>query len=121
MESTAVDAATLGAGAGEDDGALVCPHFHAAVELLGRRWTGAIIAALLQEGPLRFRRLAAGIPDLSDRLLAQRLRELEAHGMVTRRELRGGPVGVEYELTPKGRDLDAAVAEVTRWARHWLD
>jgi DNA-binding HxlR family transcriptional regulator len=94
-----------------------CPLYHDAVELIGRRWTGAILAVLLQTGPLRFREIGQAVPDLSDRLLAERLRELEARGLIERTEL---GVGVQYALTDMGRDLDAAVCELRRWARRWL-
>jgi DNA-binding HxlR family transcriptional regulator len=94
-----------------------CPLYHDAVELIGRRWTGAILAVLLETGPLRFRQIAQAVPDLSDRLLAERMRELETRGLVTRTELE---VGVEYALTEMGRDLDAAVTELRSWARRWL-
>jgi DNA-binding HxlR family transcriptional regulator len=94
-----------------------CPLYHDAVELIGRRWTGAILAVLLEAGPLRFRQIAQAVPDLSDRLLSERMRELEARGLVERTEL---DVGVQYELTDMGRDLDAAVGELRSWARRWL-
>jgi DNA-binding HxlR family transcriptional regulator len=94
-----------------------CPHYHDAVELIGRRWTGAILAVLLEGGPLRFGQIAAAVPDLSDRLLSERMRELEARGIVARTEL---DVGVQYELTAMGRDLDNAVCELRRWAQRWL-
>ncbi len=94
-----------------------CPHYHDAVELIGRRWTGAILAVLLEGGPMRFGQIATAVPDLSDRLLSERMRELEARGLVQRTEL---DVGVQYELTAMGRDLDAAVAELRRWAQRWL-
>jgi len=94
-----------------------CPLYHDAVELIGRRWTGAILAVLLEAGPLRFRQIAAAVPDLSDRLLAERMRELEARGLVVRTEL---DVGVQYALTDMGRDLDRAVRELRAWAQRWL-
>jgi DNA-binding HxlR family transcriptional regulator len=94
-----------------------CPLYHDAVELIGRRWTGAILAVLLETGPLRFRQIAQAVPDLSDRLLAERMRELEARGLVQRTELE---VGVQYALTEMGRDLDTAVAELRGWAQRWL-
>ena len=72
---------------------------------------------LQETGPLRFRQIAQAVPDLSDRLLAERMRELETRGLVTRTELE---VGVEYALTEMGRDLDAAVTELRAWARRWL-
>ena len=96
----------------------VCPHYHAAVELIGRRWTGAILAALT-DGPLRFAELAHSIPGLSDRLLSQRLKELEEEGLVERAVHSGTPVRVDYTLTEKGSALEPALSELRRWARHW--
>ncbi|HEX3607495.1 MAG TPA: helix-turn-helix domain-containing protein [Candidatus Dormibacteraeota bacterium] len=95
-----------------------CPRFHHAVELIGRRWTGAIVRVLLR-GPHRFSELAGAVPGLSERLLSQRLRELEAEGLVVRRVIPGPPVGVEYELTAAGRELEAVVTAVTAWAHQW--
>ena len=82
----------------------VCPHFHAAIELIGKRWTGAIVCALTEQ-PLRFGELAKAVPGLSDRLLSQRLRELEEEGLVEREVEDGTPVRVTYSLTEKGADL----------------
>jgi DNA-binding HxlR family transcriptional regulator len=96
----------------------VCPHFHAAIELIGKRWTGAILSALT-ERPLRFGELAKAVPGLSDRLLSQRLRELEDEGLVERVVEPGTPVRVTYSLTPKGADLGPAIAELRSWARRW--
>jgi DNA-binding HxlR family transcriptional regulator len=95
-----------------------CPRFHHAVELIGRRWTGAIVRVLLQ-GPRRFSELAGAVPGMSERLLAQRLRELEAEGLVVRRVLHGPPVGVEYELTHAGHELQAVVTALAEWAHRW--
>jgi DNA-binding HxlR family transcriptional regulator len=61
-----------------------CPYFHQAVELIGRRWTGAILEILMQGGSLRFSTIAAAVPDLSDRMLSDRLKELEAYALVER-------------------------------------
>ncbi|MBV9279636.1 MAG: helix-turn-helix transcriptional regulator [Chloroflexi bacterium] len=96
-----------------------CPRYHHAIELIGRRWTGAILRVLFG-GPRRFNELLASIPGLSDRLLAERLRELEAEGVVTRRVLAGPPVRVEYELTEAGRDLEGAVKAIASWAERWI-
>jgi DNA-binding HxlR family transcriptional regulator len=96
----------------------VCPHFHAAIELLGKRWTGAIVSALT-EGPLRFGELCKAVPGLSDRLLSQRLRELEEAGVVEREVEPGTPVRVRYSLTEKGADLRPAISELRAWARRW--
>ena len=96
----------------------VCPHFHAAIELIGKRWTGAIVSALI-EGPLRFGELARAVPGLSDRLLSQRLRELEEEGLVRREVEPGTPVRVTYSLTEKGADLGPTMQELRAWARRW--
>ena len=97
----------------------LCPRFHHAIELIGRRWTGAIIQVLMA-GPHRFAELRAAVPGLSERLLVQRLRELHTEGLVDRHVLPGPPVGVEYELTAAGHDLQAAMSAVGRWATKWL-
>src|SRR5260370_42653154 len=78
-----------------------CPRFHHAVELIGRRWTGAIVRVMLQ-GPHRFSELAAAVPGISERLLSQRLRELEAEGLVVRRGLPRPPPRAGHELPPGG-------------------
>src|SRR5947207_14411802 len=103
-----------------DSGAeTVCPYFHQAVELVGKRWTGAVVDALLP-GPRRFCEIAQAIPQISDRLLSIRLRELEAEGIVERQVLDGTPVRVEYALSGKGRALEPARHELGSWAREWL-
>jgi DNA-binding HxlR family transcriptional regulator len=96
----------------------VCPHFHAAIELIGKRWTGAIVCALT-ERPLRFGELAKAIPGLSDRLLSQRLRELEEEGLVAREVEAGSPVRVTYSLTEAGTELRPAIVELRTWAQRW--
>lgn len=96
----------------------VCPHFHDAIELIGKRWTGAIVFALT-EGPLRFGELAKAVPGLSDRLLSNRLRELEREGLVERRVEAGSPVHVTYALTEVGAELRPAIAELKAWAKRW--
>jgi DNA-binding HxlR family transcriptional regulator len=100
------------------EGEAVCPQFHAAIELVGRRWTGAILAALA-EGPMRFGELGRAVPGLSDRLLSQRLRELEEADLLERAVEPGSPVRVTYELSPKGADLKPVLAELKAWAQRW--
>src|SRR5688572_13415653 len=95
-----------------------CPAYHRAVELIGRRWTGAILRALLS-GVRRFNELAAAVPGLSDRMLSERLRELEAEGVITRSVIPETPVRVEYSLTVKGRGLESVVRAVADWAESW--
>lgn len=98
--------------------AKVCPDFHAAVELVGRRWAGAILWAL-SERPHYFAELCAAVPGMSDRLLSTRLRELEAEGLVERSVHPGAPARVSYALTEKGRALEPALRELRDWARSW--
>jgi DNA-binding HxlR family transcriptional regulator len=95
-----------------------CPKYHRAVELIGRRWTGAILRALMT-GVSRFGELSATVPGLSDRMLAERLKELELAGVVTRTVIPDTPVRVEYSLSAKGRDLEAVIAAVSDWAERW--
>jgi len=96
-----------------------CPHYHRAVELIGGRWTGAVLRALLS-GVKRFTDLTETIPGLSDRMLSQRLKELEAEGIVVRTVIPETPVRVEYSLTEKGRALQTAIEAVSGWADQWL-
>jgi len=98
--------------------AKVCPDFHAAVELVGRRWAGAILWAL-SERPHYFADLSTAVPGMSDRLLSTRLRELEAEGLVERSVHAGAPARVSYALTEKGRALEPALRELRAWARAW--
>jgi DNA-binding HxlR family transcriptional regulator len=95
-----------------------CPRFHGAVELIGRRWTGAILRAMMT-GINRFSDLSAAIPGLSDKMLSERLKELEAQGVVTRRVIPETPVRVEYALTDKGRALQDVVQALSDWAERW--
>lgn len=96
-----------------------CPAYHRAVELIGRRWSGAVVRALLS-GATRFSEIVALIPGLSDRLLSERLKELEAEGIVTRTVIPETPVRVEYGLTEKGRALGDVVESISLWAESWL-
>lgn len=96
-----------------------CPHYERAVEVLGRRWTGLIVRALLG-GRTRFSEFTASIPGLSDRLLSERLKELEAEGIVTRCVSTETPVRVDYRLTEKGKALAGVVEAISTWADHWV-
>ena len=96
----------------------VCPNFHAAIELIGKRGTGAILCALI-ERPMRYGELGKAVPGLSDRLLSQRLRELEDDGLVERQVEAATPVRVTYSLTVSGRELDPALSEIKAWAKRW--
>jgi DNA-binding HxlR family transcriptional regulator len=96
-----------------------CPLYHEAVELVGRRWTGAILRVLM-DGSLRFSEIAQAVPELSDRLLSERMKELEARGIVERKVISGPPLRVEYSLSQMGRELEPALAEIQHWANRWL-
>jgi DNA-binding HxlR family transcriptional regulator len=97
----------------------LCPRFHVAVELIGGRWTGAIINRLLS-GRARFNELRAAVPEISDRMLSERLRALETEGLVTRTVVPETPVRVEYELTSKGRGLQESLDAIGKWASRWI-
>ncbi|MBA4179174.1 MAG: MarR family transcriptional regulator [Anaerolinea sp.] len=97
-----------------------CPKFQAAVELLGRRWTGAIVRTLLG-GSVRFGDILHRVPGLSDRLLSERLRELEGEGIVSRTVFPEVPVRIEYRLTEKGRELQRIIEAVDTWAGKWTE
>jgi DNA-binding HxlR family transcriptional regulator len=96
----------------------VCQHFQRAAELLGKRWNTQIIRVLLG-GTSRFTDLRAAVPAISDTLLSDRLKELEAEGIVTREVTPSTPVRIDYRLTEQGRDLGGAIAELAAWAERW--
>lgn len=89
------------------------------MEILGKRWTGLVLQVLLQ-GPLRFNDLMERLEVVSDRMLSERLKELEAAGIVHRQVVPDQPVRVEYALTDKGRGLEAVVAAIGQWAEEWM-
>jgi DNA-binding HxlR family transcriptional regulator len=97
-----------------------CSLYHRAVELIGKRWTGAILSVLM-DGPLRFSEIRHLVPDLSDRLLSERLKELEAEGIVAREPEDDACSKVRYGLTPKGQALEPAVRALKSWARDHLE
>ena len=98
----------------------VCPKFHCAVELVGRRWTGAILSAMLM-GATRFTDIIHAVPGLSDRLLSERLKELEATGIVDRIVHEDTPTRIEYRLTEKGRQLNDVIVALSAWADEWIE
>ncbi len=94
--------------------------FQRAIELIGKRWTGAVVKALIP-APARFNQLLAGIPGISDRVLTERLRELESEGIVERLVDPGPPVRVSYRLTSRGHALEPVLAAVSQWAESWME
>ena len=99
-------------------GPQVCEVFHRAVELIGRRWTGAVIQVMLS-GAARFSEIRVAIPGISDRLLAERLKELEEELVLSRDVLGGRPPQVFYRLTDKGRALAPVLDSISNWAHQW--
>src|SRR5215470_8983318 len=97
----------------------LCNRFHRASELIGRRWTGAIIFVLLRSRS-RFAALREAIPDITDRMLSERLQELEQEQILERTVVPDTPVRVEYALTKKGRALATAIEAITDWAHKWV-
>jgi len=117
---TVTSPASGSVGTAELDGRpTCCSLYHRAVELIGKRWTGAILIVLM-EGPLRFCEITQVVPDLSDRLLSERLKELEAEEIVERRVYDESPVRVEYSLTDKGRALEPALRALKSWSHSYL-
>lgn len=102
----------------EEKRSAFCPNYHQAVELIGRRWTGCIVRALLA-GETRFSAIAETVPRMSDRMLAERLKELEEAGVIARKVIPDTPVRIEYSLTQKGRELESVVAALSDWAEKW--
>jgi DNA-binding HxlR family transcriptional regulator len=97
----------------------MCPRYQAAMEILGKRWTGLIVNVLL-EGPKRFSALATRLELVSERMLSERLKELELHGIVQRQVLPDSPIRVQYDLTAKGRALSGVVSAIENWASQWV-
>jgi DNA-binding HxlR family transcriptional regulator len=102
-----------------DFGGQLCPRFQRATELVGKRWTGAIVRVLMPR-PCRFNELLARVTGISDRLLSERLRELESAGIVQRDVSPGPPVRVTYALTCSGHELEPVVSAIEAWAQKWI-
>ncbi|QQE81188.1 helix-turn-helix transcriptional regulator [Alicyclobacillus sp. SO9] len=97
----------------------MCPKFKQAFDLLGKRWSGLILRTLCG-GPRRFSEIAAIIPDMSERMLSERFRELEHADIVKRTVYPDTPIRIEYELTEKGKALQPVVEAVQTWADDWV-
>jgi len=96
-----------------------CPSYQHAVEILGKRWTGLILKVLLA-GPQRFNEIAEQIEGVSDRMLSERLKELEAEDIIERRVYPETPVRIEYRLTEKGQALEPVLAAIADWSHQWI-
>ncbi|MDT8862695.1 helix-turn-helix transcriptional regulator [Alkalihalobacillus sp. MEB130] len=96
----------------------MCPKYEHAIEILGKRWTGLIIRVLL-DGPKRFKDIKTQIPDMSDRILTERMKELEQQDIVTRAVFPEKPVRIEYSLTEKGLALQPVIESIQSWGESW--
>ncbi|MFC4596993.1 winged helix-turn-helix transcriptional regulator [Cohnella hongkongensis] len=97
----------------------MCPKYESAAELLGKKWTGLIIRVLLG-GPKRFKDIKEQIPEMSDKMLTDRMKELEAAGILTRTVYPEMPVRIEYELTEKGQQLEEVIQSIQHWGETWM-
>lgn len=97
----------------------MCPKYEQASELLGKRWTGLIIRVLL-DGPKRFKEIKEQIPEMSDKMLTDRIKELESCGILIRNVYPETPVRIEYDLTDKGRDLKPVIEQIQSWGEKWM-
>ena len=98
----------------------ICEHFQRAAEPIGKRWNPQIVRAL-QTGSARYGDIKGAIPHISDALLSERLKELEAEGIVTRDVTPSTPVLIEYHLTERGGGLTKVMDELGRWAERWAE
>lgn len=97
-----------------------CPRFQYGIEMIGRRWTGAILNAMLH-GAIRYSEIKEAVPGLTDRLLSDRLRELECEGVVDRVVAPEMPVAIRYLLTEKGHELLGVIDAISRWTTRWVE
>jgi DNA-binding HxlR family transcriptional regulator len=97
----------------------MCPKYESAAEMLGKKWTGLIIRVMLG-GPKRFKEIKEQIPDMSDKMLTDRMKELESLGILTRTVYPEMPVRIEYELTEKGRNLEDVIQSIQSWGENWV-
>jgi DNA-binding HxlR family transcriptional regulator len=104
----------------EHDEPGICQHVRRAADLLGKRWSTQIVLALL-DGKARFSELRDAVAPISDTLLSERLKELEADGIIRRDVTPSTPVLIEYHLTEQGRDLERVMAELRGWAERWAE
>lgn len=97
----------------------MCPKYESAIDLLGKKWTGLIIRVLLG-GPRRFKDIKEQIPDMSDKILTERMKELELLGVLERHVYAETPVRIEYDLTAKGKALENVIESIQTWGEAWL-
>jgi DNA-binding HxlR family transcriptional regulator len=101
-----------------DEERTVCESFQRAAQLVGQRWVPQIVWVLL-DGRRRYSAVRDSIPEISDTLLSERLRELEEAGVVTRTVTASTPVLIEYGLSERGRELAVVMDGLSTWAERW--
>ena len=97
----------------------MCPKYESAAEVLGKKWTGLIVRVLLG-GPKRFKEIKEQIPEMSDKMLTDRMKELEVQEIVKRNVYPEMPVRIEYELTDKGKGLEPVIQSIQEWGERWM-
>ncbi|WP_068622961.1 winged helix-turn-helix transcriptional regulator [Trichococcus ilyis] len=97
----------------------ICPKFEKTFSILGKKWTGLIIEVLM-DGDKRFKELAVQIPNVSDRVLVERLKELEDEKIVVRTENPAAAIKVMYGLSEKGKALNNVMVEIQNWSDAWV-
>ncbi|BDR58473.1 winged helix-turn-helix transcriptional regulator [Xylocopilactobacillus apicola] len=97
----------------------ICPHLEKALVLLGKKWNAKIITVLLEHGPLRFKQLSKFVDPCSDRVLVERLKELEGAGLVERMTFPSSSL-IKYRLTKMGADLNQTLKSLHSWSDKWL-
>ncbi|CAH0118859.1 HTH-type transcriptional regulator YodB [Paenibacillus sp. CECT 9249] len=97
----------------------MCPKYESAMDVLGKKWTGLIVRVLL-DGPKRFKDIKHQIPEMSDKMLTDRIKELEAGGILQRNVYPETPVRIEYELTEKGQALEPIIEKIQAWGDKWM-
>ncbi|KAA8782336.1 helix-turn-helix transcriptional regulator [Paenibacillus amylolyticus] len=104
----------------EDQDMRMCPRFETAFSFLGKRWNGLIIQTLMS-GSKRFKDISNLIPSMSDKMLSERMKDLESEGILVRHVYPETPVRIEYELTEKGKALQPVMNQIQDWAEHWVE
>ncbi|MCK6255730.1 helix-turn-helix transcriptional regulator [Fictibacillus sp. WQ 8-8] len=98
----------------------MCPKYEVTIDIIGKKWTGLIIRVLLG-GSRRFKDIKKQIPEMSDRMLTERMKELEAVGIVARHVYPETPVRIEYDLTEKGKSLRSVIDAIQSWSEEWVE
>ena len=96
----------------------VCQKYKKKFGILGKKWNGLIIEVLLNEGPQRFKEIAQKVEKCSDRVLVERLKELEKEGLVERVMTSNSSRAV-YQLTDRGAALKTIMQEIHIWSEKW--